>query len=255
MASIDLNADLGEADHPDSLIADRAMMPVITSCNIACGGHIGNDDTMRATLVLAKTNNVIAGAHPAYPDRANFGRTSIAMPIADLLYSLRSQITALNVLALENGVTLRHIKPHGALYNDIAASPVLAEAIAACFAQYFPDMRLVGLAGGAQEKAASHAGLKHIAEAFADRRYLENGHLQPRSEPGSVIEAAAEQTEQAVGIIKDYRAIAANGAPVTIHAKTLCMHGDTPGAAENAAKLRNALAARGIEVKGWNHDQ
>ncbi|MEO1045326.1 MAG: 5-oxoprolinase subunit PxpA [Pseudomonadota bacterium] len=246
---IDLNADLGEADSVDALVADRAIMPVISSCSIACGGHIGNAATMRTTLQLAAHHDVTAGAHPSYPDRANFGRVSMDMAAPELRDSLVAQIGALMNIAGELGIRLRHIKPHGALYNDAAGNPVLAQQLIRIFSEAFPDLAIVGLAGGAMEQAAATAGKDYIPEAFADRRYTDNSHLQPRSEPGAVITDWQEQAEQALAIALRHRVASNSGRPVAVRAQTLCLHGDTPGAAENAAKVRQALEAKGVTIE------
>lgn len=248
---IDLNADLGEADDPNALIADRAIMPAISSCNIACGGHIGNDETMRATLELASEHDVAAGAHPSYPDRANFGRKSMDITLPELLNSLVAQISSLIAIADALKLSLHHIKPHGALYNDLARDSLLADAVAACFARAFPDLALVGLAGGALENAAQKARISYIREAFVDRRYLENGHLQPRNMPGSVLTEKEDQAKQAVDIVLHQQVRSAKGELVRVHAQTLCLHGDTEGAANNAANVRKALELHNISIKRW----
>ncbi|MEM1131394.1 MAG: 5-oxoprolinase subunit PxpA [Pseudomonadota bacterium] len=250
-SSIDLNADLGEADDPRDLVTDRAMMPVISSCNIACGGHIGNSETMRATLQLAYDHSVAAGAHPSYPDRANFGRHTMDIALPELLQSLTAQISEIIQIGQQLSIDLTHIKPHGALYNDLARDEVLSEAVTVSFTESFPDMPIVGLAGGAMETAAKKAGSRYIGEAFVDRRYLDNGHLKPRSEPGSVLTDRDEQAEQALCITLHQQAISASGKPVNVEAQTLCMHGDTKGAADNADHIRRSLEAQSIHIERW----
>ncbi|WOE74324.1 5-oxoprolinase subunit PxpA [Alterisphingorhabdus coralli] len=251
MGSIDLNADLGEADDPGDLEADRAMMPVISSCNIACGGHIGNSETMRATLQLARDHGVAAGAHPSYPDRANFGRQTMDITLPELLQSLTSQVCSLIDMGQQFGIGLTHIKPHGALYNDLARDKTLAQPVAASLAENFPGLAIIGLANGAMQAAVEKVGSRYIGEAFVDRRYLDNGHLQPRTEPGSVLTDRAEQAEQAVDIALHNHANSASGKRISIQAQTLCMHGDTEGAAENAAHIRRSLETQSIQIESW----
>ena len=244
MAHIDLNADLGEGDP-----YDEGLLAVVSSCNIACGGHAGDADTMAATARFAIANGVAVGAHPAYPDREGFGRTS-GFLAGDALYaSLSDQVTALADIAAQLGTKLAHIKAHGALYNDAVADAGLAEVIARVTAEAPGSPGLVGMANTELQRAAERHGLPFIAEAFVDRAYEPDGTLVPRSEPGAVHSELSVVTTQAVSLAKDGRVTARNGEVIDAPADTLCIHGDTPGADEVARAVRDVLESRGVEIR------
>lgn len=249
-ATVDLNCDCGESFGAWQMGDDAALLPHVTSANIACGGHAGDPGVMRRTIRLARQHGVAVGAHPGYPDLQGFGRRSLPLSPAEVADSVLAQIGALHALTRAEGVPLVHVKPHGALYNDAAVTPALAEAIAAAVAAFDRGLILVGLAGSALIAAGEAAGLRVAREAFADRRYEADGTLRRRGLPGALIEDDQQALTQAIAIVAEGRALTLDGAAVPIAADTICLHGDTPGAAARAALLRRGLAAAGIAVAG-----
>jgi UPF0271 protein len=249
MLTIDLNCDCGESFGPWVMGEDDSLLPHVTSANIACGGHAGDPLVMRRTLRRCKELGLAVGAHPGYADLQGFGRRHMAMAPAEIEALVLAQIGALAALARAEGLELRHVKAHGALYNDAAASPPVAEALAAGVAAFSRELVLVGLAGSAQIAAGQAAGLHVSREAFADRAYEPDGSLRRRGLPGALILDPAANLAQALSIISRGFAIAADGIQVPVWADTLCVHGDTPGAAARAAALRQGLAAAGVEVR------
>ena len=230
MSTVDLNADLGEGDS-----CDAELLTIVSSCNIACGGHAGDEDSMRATVALAISNNVAIGAHPSYPDRDGFGRRSAYSSGDELRDSIIAQISALDSVARDQGATLSHVKPHGALYNDAVNDRELSDLIANCIAAAAPGTAFVGLPDSEMQHAASGHSLKFVAEGFIDRAYRDDGQLVPRSEPGAVHKSLDLILPQAVSLVGKV--------------DTLCIHGDTPGAAEAAAAVRNELEEQGVEIR------
>ncbi len=244
MARIDLNADLGEGDP-----YDEGLLRIVSSCNIACGGHAGDAETMAATARIAIANGVAVGAHPAYPDPEGFGRTS-GFLAGDALYaSLSDQVTMIADIAAHLGAKLAHIKAHGALYNDAVADAGLAAVIARVTAEAPGSPGLVGMANTELQHAAERHGLVFIAEAFVDRAYEPDGTLVPRSEPGAVHSELSVVTTQAVSLAKEGRVTARNGDVIDAPADTLCIHGDTQGADEVARAVRDVLESRGVEIR------
>jgi UPF0271 protein len=241
-ATIDLNADLGEG------MDDSLVVPFLSSANVACGLHAGDPALMDATVALLLERGVRIGAHPGYADRENFGRVDLALPEAEVRSLVLYQLGALDALVRARGGKLSHVKAHGELYNRAARDRGLARAIAQAVRSYRADLVLVGLAGSQQLEAAREAGLRATGEAFADRRYLPGGALMPRSQPGAVLHDPAEAAEQAVRIACDGEAIAADGSRVAVDAQTICLHGDTPGAAEIARAVRERLEAAGVAI-------
>lgn len=244
MASIDLNADLGEGDPYDD-----ELLRIVSSANIACGGHAGDADSMARTVRAALTNNVAVGAHPGYPDREGFGRNSGYMRGDELYQSLTEQVTALADTAAQMGAPLAHVKPHGALYNDAVGDRELADIIARVTAEALGDPAFVGMANTELEFAAKRHGLEFIAEAFVDRAYEPDGTLVSRKEPGAVHENLAVATTQATRLAQEGRVTARNGDEISVRADTLCIHGDTPGAAEKAKAVRDVLESHGVEIR------
>lgn len=232
---VDLNADVGESVGDDAGMGDAAIVPHITSANVACGFHAGDPATMRTTVALARAHGVAVGAHPGYQDRAGFGRRELALTTQEVEDLVAYQVGALAGMAAAQGVRLHHVKPHGALYNTAAHDAALAGAIARAVAAVDRTLILVGLRGSELVRAGERAGLRSAAEVFADRAYRANGTLVPRGEPGAVIH--------------DEDAIAAGVAALARDADTICLHGDTPGAARLAARVRAALAEAGIAVQ------
>ena len=237
--NIDLNADLGEG-----MGDDAAILPWLTSANIACGLHAGGPDVMDRTVALALQRGVRIGAHPGYPDRENFGRTDLHLSGSELRALVLYQLGALDALVRARGGTIKHVKAHGALYNRAAKDPALAKTFAEAVRDFRPDLILVGLAGSAQIEAAKAAGLQSEGEAFADRRYLPDGSLMPRSQPGAVLHDPAEAAAQAVQIARDHEVTASDGTKIHVEARTICLHGDTPGAVQIARAVAAALKGR-----------
>ena len=232
MTSIDLNADLGE-DCGD----DAALLEIVTSANVACGAHAGSLQTMAATVRAASAHGVTIGAHPSFPDRANFGRIVMARAPEELFADVVGQIRALDAVARECGARLRHVKAHGALYNLAARDRCVADVISRAVAACDPTLAVVGLAGGEQLASARAHGLRAIAEVFADRGYRDDGSLIPRGQPGAMIEDVDAAVAQAVGF-------AQSGA-----GQTICLHGDGPQALEFAQAILHELRAQGIAVR------
>lgn len=244
MPRIDLNCDLGEgAGH------DEELMPLISSANIACGGHAGDEATMLATLRLALQHGVAVGAHPGLADRANFGRVEQPVTPAEVQALVSGQTQLLLDLAVQARVRVRHVKPHGALYNMAARDPVLAQAVAAGVYEADPRLVLVGLAGSRLLEAGSACGLSTLSEVFADRTYQADGLLTPRREAGALITDPALMVAQVLGMVREGRVVATDGSRVEIKADTICLHGDGEHAVEFARELRAALQAAGIEIK------
>ena len=244
---IDLNADVGESFGPWPMGADAELIPLVSSVNVACGAHAGDPATILRTVELAAGLGVAIGAHPGYPDLAGFGRRDLDMTAADLRASLIVQLGAVEAAARVAGTAIRHVKPHGALYNRAARDPELAATIAEAVRDVDAGLVLVGLAGSASIAAAREAGLAVAAEAFADRRYEPDGSLRSRRLPGAVLEPA-DAAAQAVAIARDGAVTASDGSRLAVRADTICIHGDSPDAVGIARAVVAALAAAGIRV-------
>ena len=244
MAYVDLNADLGEGDP-----YDEELLQIVSSCNIACGGHAGDAQSMATTVRTAIANGVAVGAHPAYPDREGFGRESGFLGGDALYESLSGQVTTLADIAAQLGARLTHIKAHGALYNDAIADSELADVIARVTAETPGSPALVGMANTELEYAAERHGLRFVAEAFIDRAYEADGTLVSRSEPGAVHAELSVITTQAVSLARGGRVTSRNGDVIDVPADSLCIHGDTPGAAEKARAVRDVLENRGVDIR------
>ena len=243
MAHIDLNADLGEGDPYDA-----ELLKIVSSCNIACGGHAGDRDSIRTTIREALANGVTVGAHPSYPDREGFGRRSGFMSGAPLGAALAEQLQRFAGIAGELGATIGHVKPHGALYTDAVGDASLAATIAAAVAAMPERPPLVGQPGTELEFAAKAEGLEFVAEAFVDRAYQADGRLVPRSQDGAVHDDIERIREQAVSLAVEGKAAGRGGGEVHVRADTLCIHGDTPGAAAAAREVRAALEEAGVRI-------
>ena len=240
---IDLNADLGEGVGDDA-----ALMTLVTSANIACGGHAGGGAMLRAALVLALDHGVAAGAHPGYADRANFGRLAVPMTDAALLLLVTEQVAAACEMAAEVGHRMCYVKPHGALYNlaatDAGVSAVVCDALRAVD----PALALLCLSGSVTERLARDRGMPVFAEIFADRAYLPNGSLVPRGQPGAVIHAPDQVVARVLDMLRSGCARAVDGTALPLVMESLCLHGDTPGAVALARLLRAAMLAEGITI-------
>lgn len=248
MKHIDLNCDMGELPHAIADGTQEALMPSFTSVNVACGGHAGDAQTMQTTIEQALRWKLAVGAHPGYPDRANFGRVELSLfpeAIADFVYR---QVRALGEIAARNGVSLAHVKPHGALYNQAVHDRQLARAIAKGVAQWKTDIVLVGLAGSPMLDVFREAGFPIAAEAFADRRYEPDGTLRSRKHEDALIHDASEAGRQALSIVERGLVLASDGSEVLVSAQTICIHGDTPGAQQIAVAVAQALRQAGVQL-------
>ena len=217
-------------------------MPWITSANIACGGHAGDDATMRETVRLAVAAGVALGAHPGFEDRENFGRLEQNLSTNEVRALVRRQVERLRAIAEEQGAALVHVKPHGALYNLAARSAPVAEAIAAAVREIDAALRLVGLAGSEVVKAGERVGLAVMQEGFADRRYEADGSLTPRTHPAALITDEAEAVAQAQRLVREGRVLSRDGVEVRLKIDTICLHGDGEHAVAFARRLRQAVA-------------
>jgi 5-oxoprolinase (ATP-hydrolysing) subunit A len=245
---IDLNADVGESLGPWPMGDDERLIPLVSSVNVACGAHAGDPLTIERTIRLAVEHRVAVGAHPGYPDLVGFGRRDLDMTRAELLASIVYQVGAVSAIAGSLGAELRHVKPHGALYNRAARDHAVAETIAAAIRRSAPDLVLVGLAGSALLDAGQAAGLQIAAEAFADRAYDADGKLRSRRLDGAILATPAAAAKQALSIVRDGRVGTYGGSSVAVRADTICIHGDTPGAVDYAAAVRAALAKAGVTI-------
>ena len=225
-------------------------MPLITSANIACGGHAGNENTMRTTVELAMRNRVAIGAHPGYPDRERFGRIPMDMPARELIESIRRQIDSLVGIASRMGARVTHVKAHGALYNQGERDEAIARTIifGVQAATGGRDLVIVAPPGSAMLREASGMGMKVAREGFVDRRYEGDGTLQSRSVAGSVLTNPADAVRQALAFVKDGGATTVDGTFLKLAVDTLCVHGDTPGATEIARAVRDALGKAKVKV-------
>lgn len=245
---IDLNSDVGESFGAWTLGADRELIPFVTSANVACGFHAGDPRVIERTVQIAVASGVAVGAHPAYPDLPGFGRRVMEMAAADLEAAVLYQVAAVAGFARAAGVELRHVKVHGALYNRAARDERVAAAIARGVRRFSRELVLVGLAGSAMIDAGRAEGLAVAAEGFADRAYQPDGTLRPRAEPDAVLHDPAVAARQALGIARDGRVRAYEGSVLSLHADTLCIHGDTPGAPAVAAAVRAVLEQAGYRL-------
>lgn len=245
---IDLNSDLGESFGPWPMGQDAALMASITSANIACGFHAGDPGVMRQTLTLAKDRGVAVGAHPGFPDLVGFGRREIKAAPAEVEDFVLYQVAALAGMAAAQGLRLQHVKAHGALYNMACRDRRLADAIARAVAALDRSLILFGLPDSELLRAGEAAGLRVAAEVFADRAYERDGSLVSRSQAGSVIHDRQAVVDRAVRMVKQQEVVTADGATITLQADTICLHGDTPGAADLARQIRQGLEAAGIRI-------
>lgn len=241
---VDLNCDLGEGGP-----CDEALLDGVTSANIACGFHAGDPGVMRRTVELTLKKGVGLGAHPGFRDLEGFGRRPVKMEPQEAFDLTLYQIGALQAFAALHGARLRHVKPHGALYNMAARDAALAEALAKAVRAADPALVFVGLAGSEMIRAARSLGLAAAEEAFVDRAYQPDGSLVPRGQPGAVIESPDDAARRALRMIQERTIAAIDGTELPIRADTLCIHGDTPGAPEFVRALRAALTLEGVEIR------
>ena len=248
---VDLNADLGEGFGPWRMGDDAALLDLLTSANVACGGHAGDADTMVETLELARARGVVVGAHPGYADPAGFGRRVIPMTARAIERMVATQIGALMGAAALAGVRVAYVKAHGALANLAADEVAVAQAVARAVAAVSRDLGLLAISGTALEPAGRDCGLRVFSEVFADRAYLPNGRLVPRSQPGAVIEDADAAVARLVGFVQTGLMPVLDGPPITLAAESICVHGDSPGAVAMARAVRERLEASGVQIRSF----
>ena len=245
---IDLNADMGESYGAWTLGQDRALLEHVSSANVACGAHAGDPNTMLRMAALTRDRGVALGAHPGLPDLQGFGRRELAVSPDEVYALVLCQVGALAGCAQAQGTRLVHVKPHGALYNMAARDAVLAGAIARAVHDLNPELVLVGLSGSQLLRAGTGHGLRVASEAFADRGYEADGSLTPRGLPGALIEDGELAVARVLRMIRDGVVRSRQGMDIPLHADTICLHGDHPGAVAFACSLRKALDAAGIRV-------
>lgn len=251
MLNMDLNSDLGESFGAWRMGDDDAMLKIVTSANVACGFHAGDPAGILHTLRAAAENGVTVGAHVGYPDLAGFGRRNMDMASSDLTAAVIYQIGALQALARTAGVTVRYVKPHGALYNTIAHDERQARAVIAAILAVDPGLVLLALAGSPLVAWARDAGLRVVAEAFADRAYTPQGTLVARSQPGAVLHDEALVARRMVQLVRDGAVEAVDGSLARVQADSICVHGDSPGAVAMARAVRQALENDGIALRAF----
>jgi UPF0271 protein len=247
-ATLDLNADVGESVGSWPMGDDEHLIPLVSSVNIACGFHAGDPLTIERTIRLAIAAEAAIGAHPGYPDLVGFGRRDLDMAPDELEAALTYQIAAVAGMTRAAAAELRHVKPHGALYNRAAHDERLADSIARAVRRFSRDLILVGLAGSRLIEAGRAAGLTVAEEAFPDRAYEPDGSLRSRRLPGAVLTDSAAIAARAVEMARDGTATATDGSVIPLRADTICLHGDTPGAAEHARAVRAALETAGVTI-------
>lgn len=250
MPFIDINCDTGEGQGTEPAASDRDLMALVSSANIACGFHAGNLQLMAATVRLAIEKHVAIGAHPGYPDRENFGRRELALPAEQIEAIVGDQIETLAKIVRQNRGELVHVKPHGALYNQAAKDAVIARAIARAVRAFSPGLILVGLAGSQLVAAGREAGLTTAGEGFPERAYEPDGSLRKRGLPGALISDPKEAAGQGLHLARQGIGVNLSGTLHQVPVETLCIHGDSPGAAQIARALRVNLEQAGYTIAG-----
>ncbi|MEO7126656.1 MAG: 5-oxoprolinase subunit PxpA [Nakamurella sp.] len=263
LSTIDLNADLGESYGRWSLGDDDATLDLVSSANVACGFHAGDPATLLRTVRAAAERGVTIGAHVGYPDLAGFGRRFIDMAPGDLTAAVLYQIGALDGLCRAAGTSVAYVKPHGALYHSVVKHEGQAAAVIAAVVEYSApassrrtatydaSLAVLGLPGSALLRRATEAGLTAIPEAFVDRGYTPEGALVPRDQSGALLDDAEVVAHRAVQMVRKRTVAAVDGTSVTVEARSLCVHGDSPGATQMARAIRQALAEAGIDVRSF----
>jgi UPF0271 protein len=246
---VDLNSDLGEGYGRWALGDDDALLEVVTSANVACGFHAGDPATIDRTVRTAVERGVRIGAQVSYPDLAGFGRREMDVAPADLTADVLYQLGALEAFARAAGSRVRYVKPHGALYNRIARDPVQAAAVVEAVRRYDPALPLLTLPGSAAMDAARAAGIPVVGEGFADRAYTAEGRLVSRREPGAVLHDPQRVAARAVRMATEHRVESVDGSQVEVDVRSLCVHGDTPGAVDLARRVRAALEEAGVTLE------
>jgi UPF0271 protein len=249
MAAIDLNSDLGESFGAWRLGDDDAMLRLVTSANIACGFHAGDPSTLRRVCASAVEHGVRIGAQVSYPDLAGFGRRYMDIDQAELRDVVLYQLGALDGFAQVAGAGVTYVKPHGALYNATVDDRAQAQAVVDASREYDPSSAILGLPGSELLRAADAAGLEAVPEAFADRAYLADGRLVPRREPDSVLTDPSVVAARAVRLATDHQVVAIDGTVLEVRARSICIHGDTPGAVQLAQAVRAGLEVAGVAIE------
>ncbi|MDQ0747051.1 UPF0271 protein [Streptomyces africanus] len=251
MTSIDLNADLGEGFGRWRLTDDERLLSVVTSANVACGFHAGDPATMRRVCELAAERGVRIGAQVSYRDLAGFGRRAMDVPPAELAAEVAYQIGALEVFARAAGARVAYVKPHGALYNRVVHDEEQAGAVVDGVLLADASMPVLGLPGSRLLELAGKAGLPVVTEAFADRAYTDAGTLVPRTLEGAVVTDPDTVVERSLGLARSGEVVSRSGTRIEVRARSLCLHGDTPGAVELARRVRERLEASGVRVEAF----
>jgi len=245
---IDLNSDLGESFGPWPMGQDAALMDSISSANVACGFHAGDPGTMRTTIAMARDKGVALGAHPGFQDLAGFGRREMKATPAEVEDLVLYQVSALAGMASAQGLRLQHVKAHGALYNMACRDRALANAIARAVAAFDRSLILFGLPNSELLRAGQAEGLRVAAEVFADRAYDPDGSLTSRAKSGSVIHDTQRVVDRAIKMVRENKVTAIDGTTIDLQVDTICLHGDTPGAADHARAVRKGLESAGVTV-------
>tara|TARA_R110002110_G_scaffold127914_11_gene307139 strand:+ start:55 stop:825 length:771 start_codon:yes stop_codon:yes gene_type:complete len=252
MPTVDLNADMGESFGPWTIGDDAALLTIVTSANIACGGHAGDADVMAATMTLAHENGVGIGAHPGFMDIAGFGRNRMSVPRATLQNQVRYQVAASIGMARSVGATVRHLKLHGAMANMASEDETMARDLYEAALSVAPDLIVMVLAATAQQAAAQSLGCRWAGEIFADRAYNDDATLVDRSLPGAVIHDAALAGKRMVDMVQAGAIITESGRHISSQIDTICLHGDTAEAVQIAASVRRELESAGINLKAFD---
>ena len=248
MKEVDLNCDLGESFGNYTCGLDAEVIPHISSANVACGFHASDPLVMMKTVALAKRYGVSVGAHPGYPDLVGFGRRNMTVSPVELKAMVQYQIGALQAFCKAQGVALRHVKPHGAMYNMAAKDRKLADAICEAIGEVDSSLILLGLSGSQMLEAAKESGLPWASEVFADRAYEDDGSLTPRALPGSVITDEEEAIARVLQMVQEGTVTARSGKTIPIQADSICLHGDGVKAVEFARRIRAELTAAGVKI-------
>ena len=251
MAAIDLNSDVGESFGRWQLGDDKAVLALVTSANVACGFHAGDPRTLRLTCEIAAERGVVVGAQVGYRDLAGFGRRFIDVDPLELTDDVLYQIGALDAMAKASGISVRYVKPHGALYNTAVHHDRQAQAVVDAVVAYDATLPLLGLPGSKLLDRGEKAGLRTVREAFADRGYTPEGTLVPRSEEGAVLSDPDEVGRRVVRMVTERSVVAADGSEVALEAESVCVHGDSPGAVAMAESVRAGLEAAGVEIRAF----
>ena len=244
MLTVDINCDMGEG-----IGHDEAIMPFISSANIACGYHAGDEETMKQTIRLALEKKVSIGAHPSFFDRKNFGRVEMNLRVDEIYDLVILQLRAIDRIIKEHNTVLHHVKPHGALYNMSARDPYISRAIAQAVKDFDHDLVLFVLSGSHSKELADELGLKTASEVFADRTYQDDGSLTPRSQPNALMDDSEQAVQQALQMVTQGTVTTVTGKTISIVADTICIHGDGHHAMQFAKAINQELKTQGVQIK------